>query len=66
MIINCVYFRDGENTLAVAPGYEKGLAETVCGFIDDVPLRLRLIENGMEPVWHWHYTGIRLVLNYPI
>lgn len=52
------YARDGENALIVEPGDEKGLSEAIHRLIDDVPLRLRLIENGMETAWRYDWDKV--------
>jgi glycosyltransferase involved in cell wall biosynthesis len=52
------YARNGENALIVEPGDQKGLSKAIRRLIKDVPLRLKLIENGMETAWCYNWEKV--------
>ena len=52
------YARDGENALVVPSRDEKALRDAIHRLLNDIPLRLKFIENGMETAWRYTWDRV--------
>jgi len=50
--------RDGENALVVPSRDEKALRDAIHRLLNDIPLRLKFIENGMETAWRYTWDRV--------